>query len=123
MRQACGAAPFNAESSGIGPRGAGHRTHGMTEPTTFTRGFSIALLAFLDAVAPPVVAVGLLYGLCFLYGIEFKGFFVVLTILTAMLSLLLLRGCSVGSGQLVKSTVPLAMGVIMRWMIIIAILL
>jgi putative colanic acid biosynthesis UDP-glucose lipid carrier transferase len=95
----------------------------MTEQTTFTRGFSIALLAFLDAIAPPVVAVGLLYGLCFLYGAEFKGFFVVLAILAGMLSLLLPRGRPAGSGQLVKSTLPLAMGVIMRWMVIIAILL
>jgi putative colanic acid biosynthesis UDP-glucose lipid carrier transferase len=95
----------------------------MTEPTTFTRGFSIALLAFLDAIAPPMVAVGLLYTLCFLYGAEFKGFFVVLAILAGMLSLLLPRGRPTGSGQLVKSTLPLAMGVIMRWMVIIAILL
>jgi putative colanic acid biosynthesis UDP-glucose lipid carrier transferase len=95
----------------------------MTEPTTFTRGFSIALLAFLDAVAPAMVTVGLLYGLCALYEVEFKGFFVVLAILTAMLSLLLPRGRPASSGELVKSTFPLAMGVIMRWMVIIAILL
>jgi putative colanic acid biosynthesis UDP-glucose lipid carrier transferase len=95
----------------------------MTEPTTFTRGFSIALLACLDAVAPALVAVGLLYGLCSFYEVEFKGFFVVLSILTAMLSLLLPRARPASSGQLVQSSVPLAMGVIMRWMLIIAVLL
>src|ERR1700722_12802064 len=52
----------------------------MTEPTTFTRGLSIALMALLDAVMPSVIAVGLLYGLCALYGAEFKDFFVGLAI-------------------------------------------
>jgi putative colanic acid biosysnthesis UDP-glucose lipid carrier transferase len=80
-------------------------------------------MAFLDAVLPAIVAVGLLYGLCALYGIEFKGFFVVLAILSAMLSLLLPRGQPAGPAQLVKSTLPLAVGVVMRWLLIIAILL
>jgi putative colanic acid biosysnthesis UDP-glucose lipid carrier transferase len=80
-------------------------------------------MAFLDAVLPPGVAVGLLYGLCALYGVEFKDFFVVLAVLSAMLSLLLPRSQPVGAGQLVKSHLPLAMGVVVRWMVIIAILL
>ena len=95
----------------------------MTEPTTFSRGLSIALMAFLDAVLPALVAVGMLYGLCALYGIEFKGFFVVLAILSAMLSVLLPRGQPAQSSQLVRSTLPLAIRVVVRWMIILAILL
>ena len=80
-------------------------------------------MAFLDAVLPALVAVGLLYGLCALYGVEFKGFFVVLAILSGMLSLLLPRGQPVGEEQLVKPTLPLAMGVVARWLVIVAILL
>ena len=80
-------------------------------------------MAFLDAVLPPIVSVGLLYGLCALYGAEFKDFFVVLAILSALLSLLLPRGQPANGTQLVKSTLPLAMGVMMRWMVIVAILL
>ena len=80
-------------------------------------------MALLDAVLPALVAVGLLYGLCALYGIEFKGFFVVLATLSGMLSLLLPRGQPVGEEQLVKSTLPLAMGVVARWLVIVAILL
>jgi putative colanic acid biosysnthesis UDP-glucose lipid carrier transferase len=95
----------------------------MTEPTTFSRGLTIALMAFLEAVLPALVSVGLLYGLCALYGIEFKGFFVVLAILSAMLSLLLPRGQPAQPSQLVSSTVPLAIRVVVRWMVIIAILL
>jgi putative colanic acid biosynthesis UDP-glucose lipid carrier transferase len=96
----------------------------MTESITFTRGFSIALLALLDAVVPPLVSVGLLYGLCLFYGVEFKGFFVVLSILVSLLSLLLPRGRpGGGSSQLLTATFPLAMGVVVRWMIIVGILL
>lgn len=80
-------------------------------------------MAFLDAVLPALVSVGLLYGLCALYGIEFKGFFVVLAILSAMLSLLLPRGRPAQASQLVESTLPLAIRVVVRWMVIIAILL
>jgi putative colanic acid biosynthesis UDP-glucose lipid carrier transferase len=80
-------------------------------------------MAFLDAVLPALVAVGMLYGLCAAYGIEFKGFFVVLAILSAMLSLLLPRGQPAHPNQLVKSSLPLAVRVMVRWMIIIAILL
>jgi putative colanic acid biosysnthesis UDP-glucose lipid carrier transferase len=80
-------------------------------------------MAFLDSVLPALVAVGLLYGLCVLYGIEFKGFFVVLAILSGMLSLLLPRGQPAQPSQLVKSTLPLAIRVVVRWMVIVAILL
>ena len=111
-----------AETNATAPGGQVTRAR-MTEPTTFTRGLSIALMALLDAVLPALVAVGLLYGLCALYGIEFKGFFVVLATLSGMLSLLLPRGQPVGEEQLVKPTLPLAMGVVARWLVIVAILL
>src|SRR5260370_28016666 len=91
------------------PPGAEKNCAQMTEPTTFSRGLSIALMALLDAVMPPLVAVGLLYGLCAFYDIQFKGFFVVLSILVAMLSLLLPRVQPGGAPQLLKSTLPLAM--------------
>ncbi|HEY0340425.1 MAG TPA: undecaprenyl-phosphate glucose phosphotransferase [Steroidobacteraceae bacterium] len=80
-------------------------------------------MAFLDAVLPALVAVGLLYGLCAFYDIEFKGFFVVLAILSALLSLLLPRWQAAQPAHLVRSHWPLAMRVVMRWMVVIAILL
>ena len=96
-----------------------------SDALSFTRSFSIALLALLEAVAPPAVSVGLLYGLCGFYGAEFKGFFIVLAILVAALSVLL-PPPSVrpqGAPQLLSPTWPLAGRVLVRWMIIIGILL
>jgi putative colanic acid biosysnthesis UDP-glucose lipid carrier transferase len=96
-----------------------------SEALSFTRSFSIALLALLEAMAPPAVAAGLLYGVCALYGAEFRGFFVVLSILVAALSVLLPppRPRQAGERQLLSPTLPLAGKVLVRWMVIIAVLL
>ncbi|HJS90330.1 MAG TPA: undecaprenyl-phosphate glucose phosphotransferase [Steroidobacteraceae bacterium] len=96
-----------------------------SEALSFTRSFSIALLALLEAVAPGAVSVGLLYGLCGLYGAEFQGFFIVLSILVAALSVILPppRARPQGTPQLLSPTWPLAARVLVRWMIIISILL
>ena len=96
-----------------------------SEALSFTRSFTIALLALLEAMAPPAVSVGLLYGLCILYGSEFRGFFVVLAILVAALSVLLPppRPRPPGPRQLLSPTWPLAAKVLVRWMVIVGILL
>jgi putative colanic acid biosysnthesis UDP-glucose lipid carrier transferase len=97
-----------------------------SEALSFTRSFSIALLALLEAMAPPAVSVGLLYGLCTLYDDAFKGFFVVLAILAAALSLLLpppRARPAAGARQLLAPTWPLAARVLTRWMAIVGILL
>jgi putative colanic acid biosynthesis UDP-glucose lipid carrier transferase len=109
--------------------GAHHRrqlsTRMTSEALSFTRSFSIALLALLEAVAPPAVAVGLLYGLCVLYGADFKGFFIVLAILVAALSVLLPppRARALSSTQLLSPAWPLAGRVLTRWMVVVGILL
>ena len=95
----------------------------MTEPITFTRGISIALITLLDAVGPPAVAIGLLYGLCIIFDAHFSNFYVVLSILVSMLSLLLPRGRPGEATQLLPPALPLALGVVARWSIIVAILL
>jgi putative colanic acid biosynthesis UDP-glucose lipid carrier transferase len=96
-----------------------------SEALSFTRSFSIALLSLLEAMAPPAVSVGLLYGLCILYGAEFRGFFVALAILVAALSVVLPppRPRPPGERQLLSPTWPLAGRVLARWMVLIGILL
>jgi putative colanic acid biosynthesis UDP-glucose lipid carrier transferase len=96
-----------------------------SEALSLTRSFSIALLALLEAMAPPAVSVGLLYGLCAVYGTHFEGFFVVLAILVGALSVLLPppRARPSGTPQLLSPTWPLAGRVLARWMAIVGILL
>ncbi len=95
----------------------------MTDPVMFTRGFSIALVALLQAIMPPVIAVGMLVLLCRVYDAEFVQFFQVLALSVAVLSSLLPRGRTNGQTPVVPATVPLALSVLVRWMVIIAILL
>jgi Undecaprenyl-phosphate glucose phosphotransferase len=99
-----------------------------SDALSFTRSFSIALVALLEAMAPPAVSVGLLYGLCMLYGSEFRGFFVVLSVLVAALSILLppQRSRQPGERQLLMPMWPLggvAGRVLGRWMVIVGVLL
>ncbi|MGH8294325.1 MAG: undecaprenyl-phosphate glucose phosphotransferase [Steroidobacteraceae bacterium] len=96
-----------------------------SEALSLTRSFSVALLSLLEAMAPPAVSVGLLYGLCGLYGAQFKGFFVVLAILVAALAVLLPppRARPTGTRPLLSPTWPLAARVLVRWTVIIGILL
>ena len=102
---------------------------GMTsEALSFTRSFSVAILALLEAMAPGAVSVGLLYGLCLLYGTEFRGFFVGLALLVAVLSVLLppQRSRQQGERQLLSPPWPLAGvagRVVGRWMVIVGVLL
>lgn len=95
----------------------------MTEPLMFTRGFSIGLVALLQAILPPLVAVGGLVLLCRLYRVEFSDFFTVLAIVVAMLTAILPRGRTNDHQQLVSAAAPLVFSVITRWMVIVAILL
>ena len=98
-----------------------------SEALSLTRNFSIALVALLEAMAPPAVSVGLLYALCALDDVEFRGFFVVLAILVASLSVLLPppRPRPSGERQLLSPTspLPLAGRVLVRWLVIVAVLL
>jgi putative colanic acid biosysnthesis UDP-glucose lipid carrier transferase len=99
-----------------------------SDALSFTRSFSIALVALLEAMAPPAVSVGLLYGLCLLYGSEFRGFFVVLSVLVAVLSSLLppQRARQPGERQLLAPMWPLggvAGRVLVRWVVIVGVLL
>jgi putative colanic acid biosysnthesis UDP-glucose lipid carrier transferase len=96
-----------------------------SEALSFTRSFSIALLALLEAMAPPAVSVALLDGLCRLDSVRFKGFFVGLAILAAALTALLPPPGTrpPGSPQLLAPAWPLAARMLARWMVIVGILL
>lgn len=96
----------------------------MTEPITLRKGLWIALIATTQAMAPPVTAVATLYTLCRLYGVEFTDFFLVLSVLAALLTVLLPTPQNNGAKpQILNGTGPLVARVVMRWLIIVSILL
>ena len=89
----------------------------------FRRGFTIALVALLQAITPPVVAVGSLFMVCRFYDVKFTDFFMALAIIVTMLTATLPRARTPGNMQLMPAAIPLVLSVIMRWMLIVAILL
>lgn len=96
----------------------------MTETMVFTRGFSIALVALLQAIMPPVVAVGSLLLLLQIYDVPFEDFYEVLAVIVAILSSMLPRGRDPnGKSALLPATVPLTLSVVARWSGIVAVLL
>jgi putative colanic acid biosynthesis UDP-glucose lipid carrier transferase len=95
----------------------------MTDPVMFTRGFSIALVSLLQSIMPSLIPVGMLVLICHAYGVEFSEFFRVLAVAVAILGSVLPRSRSNGYQPVLPDAAPLAISVLLRWMIIVAILL
>jgi len=97
----------------------------MTEPILLNRSVSVALVMLLQIILPPIVVAGTLYAICVGYPTKFSGFFQVLAGISAALTVLLPRGRPQDSSQLTPAfaSLPLAVRVILRWLVIVAILL
>jgi len=95
----------------------------MTDPVMFTRGFSIALVSLLQALLPSLIPVGMLVLLCQFYDAPFVDYFQVLAVAVAILGSVLPRGRTNGKQPVLPAAVPLALSVLVRWMVIVAILL
>lgn len=104
---------------------AGNRVqyNSMTEPVIVKNSFAIAFVALLTTTLPTVVAVGALYGFVFLYGVELEGFYHVLAIIVGLLTLLLPHPPRTPNSQIFSGAVPLAVGVVLRWGMMLALLL
>ncbi len=107
----------------------------MTEPLFFTRSSRVTLVVSLQFLLPPLVAAGLLYLACAVYGQVFTAFMHATAALAAILTVLLPRVRASGNGasmalanssggvRLTSAQLPLAARVIVRWLVIAAILL
>lgn len=93
----------------------------MTEPVVYNRSFAIAFVALIQAFVPCAVTAGSLYVLCRAYDVEFDDTFRVMCGLVFVLSLVLITPPRTSS--LLPRTVPLAVSVIGRWLVLLAVLL
>jgi len=94
----------------------------MTETVIVRNSVAIGVIALLQAIVPPLLAVGLLYALIFAFGAQVETYFHVMAVLVAFL-ILLLPPASRANGQIFSGAMALAVGVVTRWAIILAILL
>jgi len=95
----------------------------MNEPVIVRNTFAVALVALLQAVAPSVVAVGMLYLTVFAYGNPVQDYVHSMAIIVALLMLLLPYPARTANAQIFSGAFPLAAGVLMRWGILLASLL
>jgi putative colanic acid biosynthesis UDP-glucose lipid carrier transferase len=95
----------------------------MNEPVIVKNTFAVALVALLQTVTPSIVAVGLLYAVIFAYGAPVQDYFHAMAVLVALLMLLLPYPTRTPNAQIFAATVPLALGVLLRWTVLLAALL
>ena len=99
----------------------------MSDHLVFRTSLPIGVVAMLQGLATPVLAVASLRLVALVYDVEFHQYFVMLSALVAALCLILFdyqRGTGNGSGGLVGAPrMPLTTGILARWCALIAILL
>jgi putative colanic acid biosynthesis UDP-glucose lipid carrier transferase len=95
----------------------------MNEPVIVKNTFAVAMVALLQAIAPSIVAVGMLYALIFAYGVHLEDYFHYMAVIVALLMLLLPYPTRNPNTQIFAGAFPLAAGVLLRWGIMLAALL
>ena len=97
--------------------------YNVSQPIVFRQQQSVTpAVLWLQNAVPPLVAGATLYPLTQIYGVEYNDAFLVLSILVTALALVLLPTRNV-TLQLLAGRLPLVVGVITRWAILLAILL
>jgi putative colanic acid biosysnthesis UDP-glucose lipid carrier transferase len=95
----------------------------MTQPLIFKQSASIGLVTLLQAIVPPLLAVGSLYVTTLVYGVHFGQPFANLAVLVFALSVALYPRTQYEPTQLLIQRWPLAAGVTVRWLLLLAMLL
>lgn len=94
----------------------------MTEPLVLRSTFWIALLAVLRAAAPPAVAVLVLLIVTEFFEVEFDKAFTMLAVLAAVLGAFLLQPPRDVPQRLMPRRGPLAVHIVLRWLLLLAVL-
>ena len=112
--------PFS--SDGAYAEDAANRISESMIQVVFKRSISVGIVALLQAATPPAIVGGCLYVVARLYGVAFIDSYFYLTVLAAVLAIVMLRSVSMAENVLIKD-VPLAVGVIWRWIVLLGLLL
>ena len=95
----------------------------MSEPFIGKNSLAIAVVAGLQMVVPALIAVASLYIVLDVYGIPVDQSYHSMAALVGLLALLLPRPPRTMQAQLLSNSLPIAMGVVVRWMVLLAALL
>ena len=95
----------------------------MTEPVVFKRSLSIAFITLLRALAPAVVAVGMIYVIARGYNIKFGSHFLMMAVLVGILAPTILQPPRLNTLQWGAGRWSLVADVLLRWFVLLAVLL
>src|SRR5688572_1823039 len=95
----------------------------MNEPIVFKRSVLMGQLALTQLVAPPLVAIGVLFTLTLIYDVKFDSEFRILAVLVAILAPTVMRRPQVETLTILPRWGFIVVGVVMRWFVLLGILI
>lgn len=94
----------------------------MNEPIVFKHTVLIGQMLLVQLLVPPAVAILMLYGLTVLYDVKFDSEFRLLAVLVAILAPTVLKRPQIGTLPVMPQAWSIAAGLVMRWLLLLAIL-
>src|SRR5688572_6888626 len=94
----------------------------MNEPIVFKRSVLVGQLVLVQVLVPPLLAIGSLYGLAFIYGAQFGGELRVLSVLVAILSPMVFKRPEMSTLTILPRWGAIAISLISRWLVLLALL-
>jgi putative colanic acid biosynthesis UDP-glucose lipid carrier transferase len=94
----------------------------MNEPIAFKRSVFIGQMALVQLLATPFVAIGMLYGLSVLFGVQFDAKFRILSVLVAILSPTVLQTPRAVPLEALSRNWSIALSIVIRWLLLLALL-
>jgi putative colanic acid biosysnthesis UDP-glucose lipid carrier transferase len=94
----------------------------MNEPIVFKRSVLVGQLVLIQVLVPPLLAIGTLYGLAFLYDAQFGGELRVLAVLVAILAPMVFKRPELSTLTILPRWGTIAFSLILRWLVLLALL-
>ncbi|HEY6454167.1 MAG TPA: undecaprenyl-phosphate glucose phosphotransferase [Steroidobacteraceae bacterium] len=95
----------------------------MNEPVILRNSFAMGLVAMLQIIAPALIAVSCLYAVFAAYGEPVQQYVHSMSLVVGLLALLFSRPSRMLQPQLLPGSFPIALGVVARWVALLAVLL
>ena len=94
----------------------------MNEPIVFKRSVLVGQLVLIQVLVPPLLAIGMLFGLTYLYGAQLTGELRVLAVLVAILAPTVFKRPELSTLTILPRWGTIAISLIFRWLVLLALL-
>jgi putative colanic acid biosynthesis UDP-glucose lipid carrier transferase len=94
----------------------------MNEPIVFKRSVLVGQLVLIQVLVPPILAIGMLFGLTFMYGAKFDEELRVLAVLIAILAPMVFKRPELTTLTILPRWGTIAFSCILRWLLLLALL-